>query len=183
MHAGAGVILDSMAAVETELDRGTARAETRASLAPGRLDKLLAAALALLGLAAAGVRFNDQLVGLTGDNAAYILLARALLTGEPYTNPEYPWAYPLALTPFLAASGPDNILGAIAWMKLLNVLLFAASLSLIYLLFRLRHGSLPSFLTVALFAVNNITLLYANDVMSEIPYIAASFGPCSTGKR
>lgn len=132
--------------------------------------------LVLLGLVAAGVRFNDQLIGLTGDNAEYILLARALLLGERYYNAEYAWGYPAMLAPFLAVAGPGNILSAIPWMKLLTVLLYVGSLPLIYALFRLRHGAVAAFASTFLYAVNGVTLLYANDVMSEIPYIAASYG-------
>ena len=167
-----------MAVVESKLDAVGEQVGERVAVrsVSRRADGALIALLAALGTLAAGVRFNDQLVGLTGDNAAYILLARALLTGQPYDNPEYPWGYPLALTPILAAVGPDNILAAIPWMKLLSVLLFVASLPLIYLLFRTRHRHAPAFAATALFAVNDITLSYANDVMSEIPFICASFG-------
>src|SRR5438874_2602722 len=101
----------------------------------GRQDRAMMGSLVLLGLVAAGVRFNDQLIGLTGDNAEYILLARALITGQPYTNAEYPWGYPALIAPVLAVSGAGNMLAAIPWMKLLTILLFLASLPVMYALF------------------------------------------------
>ncbi len=123
-----------------------------------------------------GLRFNDQLVGLTGDNATYILLARDLVTGKPYENAGYPWGYPTLLAPIVAIAGSDNLLAAIPWLKLLTIAFFLLSIPLMYALFRTRHGILASVAPVMLFAVNAGTLYYANDVMSEMPYICVSFG-------
>ena len=72
-------------------------------------DRFLAGTLVAIGGVAASLQFNDQLVGLTGDNAAYLLLGRALVSGQPYFNAEYPWGYPALLTPIMAIAGPDNI--------------------------------------------------------------------------
>ncbi len=139
-------------------------------------DRIIAGSLVVLGAVAAGIQYNDQLVGLTGDNATYILLARDLITGQTYENAGYPWGYPALLAPILAVVGANNILAAIPWLKLLTILLFLVSLPLIYALFRTRRSALPAFVAVMLFAVNSSTLYLANDVMSEIPYICASFG-------
>ncbi len=139
-------------------------------------DRIIAGSLVVLGVVTAGIQYNDQLVGLTGDNATYILLARDLITGQPYENAGYPWGYPALLAPILAVVGANNILAAIPWLKLLTILLFLVSLPLIYALFRTRHSALPAFVITMLFAVNSSTLYLANDVMSEIPYICASFG-------
>ncbi len=152
------------------------RTEAVARPFPSHSDGLIAGALLLLGLVAAGVRFNDQLGGLTGDNASYILLARDLVTGAPYGNAGFPWGFPALLTPILAVTRPDNILAAIPWLKALSILLFVLSLPLMYALFRTRQGALASFTAAALFAVNNTGLLYATDVMTEMPYTFASFG-------
>src|SRR5213596_1664100 len=75
----------------------------------GSQDRAIIGLLVLLGAVAAGARFNDQLIGLTGDNAEYIILSRALISGSPYANAEYPWGYPALLTPFLAAAGQVGI--------------------------------------------------------------------------
>jgi hypothetical protein len=131
--------------------------------------------LVVLGAAAAGVRFNDQLVGLTGDNASYILLGRDLLTGQRYENAGYPWGYPALLAPILAAVGTDNLIAAIPWLKLLTILFYIASLPVIYALLRSRQRRVLAFAATMLFAVNLTTLLYANDTMSELPYTFFSF--------
>src|SRR3982751_2030806 len=115
-------------------------------------DGAVGALLVGMGAVAALVRFNDQLIGLTGDNATYILLARDLITGSPYENAGYPWGYPALLSPILAIAGPDNVLAAIPWMKLLTITLFAAALPLIYLLLRTRHPAWAAFAATALFA-------------------------------
>jgi hypothetical protein len=151
--------------------------ESRAQVGPFSRyeDRVVMGLLVLVGAVGAGVRFNDQLIGLTGDNAAYILLGRALVIGEPYNNGEYPWGYPALLAPVLAAVGPNNILEAVPWMKLLTLGLFLGSLPLMYALFRTRHAVPAAFAATLLFAVNSVTLLYANDVMSEIPFVFAGF--------
>ena len=132
--------------------------------------------LAVLGAVAAGLRFNDQLVGLTGDNATYILLARDLVTGSTYENAGYPWGYPALLAPILAVAGPDNMVAAIPWMKLLTLLLFVAALPLVYALFRTRLAVFSVFAVTVLLAVNNVALFHANDIMSEVPYILVTYG-------
>jgi hypothetical protein len=139
-------------------------------------DGVIGALLAAVGTVGAMIRFNDQLTGLTGDNATYILLARDLVTGARYENAGYPWGYPALLSPILAAAGPDNMLGAIPWMKLLTIVLFVAALPLIYFLLRRRQPAWAAFAATALFAVNDLVLFYANDVMSEMPYACATFG-------
>src|SRR5918911_3252851 len=97
-----------------------AKEEARASAArrlPALLsfsaDPALSGLLVVVGALGALLRFNDQLTGLTGDNATYILLARDLITGSPYENAGYPWGYPALLSPILAIAGPDNMLAAI----------------------------------------------------------------------
>src|SRR5438132_143057 len=139
-------------------------------------DTAVSMSLVAIGAIGALLRFNDQLTGLTGDNATYILLARDLATGSHYENAGYPWGYPALLSPFLALVGPDNMLSAIPWMKLLTVLLYLAALPLIYFLLRTRLLTWAAFAATVLFAINDLTLFYANDVMTEIPYICVTFG-------
>jgi|GEM_PF-2975925 len=138
-------------------------------------DRIIIGALLILGAVAAGLRFNDQMIGLTGDNASYILLAHAMLTGQPYGSAESPWGYPALLTPIMAVIGPGNFVEAIPWLKLLTILFFLASLPLMYLLFRARHSAVMAFGATMLFALTNVSLWYANDVMTEIPYLCATF--------
>jgi hypothetical protein len=138
-------------------------------------DRIIVGALLILGAVAAGLRFNDQMIGLTGDNASYILLAHAMLTGQPYGSAESPWGYPALLTPIMVVIGPGNFVEAIPWLKLLTILFFLASLPLMYLLFMARHSPVMAFGATMLFALTNVSLWYANDVMTEIPYLCATF--------
>lgn len=138
-------------------------------------DRTIIGMLVLLGAVAAGLRFNDQMIGLTGDNANYILLAHSLMTGAPYSSAESPWGYPALLTPIMAVIGTGNFVEAIPWLKLLTILFFLASLPAIYLLFRARHSAIMAFGATMLFVLCNTTLWYANDVMTEIPYLCVTF--------
>src|SRR3954447_21143930 len=134
--------------------------------------------LALLvggGLLLAALRFND-IFPLNGDNAVYLLLARNLVTGAPYTNAGFPWGYPLLLAPGVALFGPEHLLQAVPWLKALSVLGFLLAISFLYLLFRPRHSRPIAALTVGLFAVNDIALFYTNDLLTELPYLAATAG-------
>ncbi|HUS14711.1 MAG TPA: hypothetical protein VM536_06790 [Chloroflexia bacterium] len=137
-------------------------------------DRLPLALLLGGGAALAGLRLND-IFSLNGDNAVYLLLARNLVTGQPYNNAGFPWGYPLLLTPGAAVAGPGHLLDAIPWLKGLSVLAFLLSIGLLYAFYRTRHGPALAALTVALFAVNDVTLSFTNDLMTELPYVAASF--------
>src|SRR5689334_4697194 len=87
-----------------------AEIRSRSALLSLPSDRLAALSIGVLSAVAAGVQFNDQLIGLTGDNAQYMLLGLALATGRPYANGEYPWGYPATVAPLLALFGPENAL-------------------------------------------------------------------------
>ena len=127
------------------------------------------------GLLLAALRFND-IFPLNGDNGVYLLLARNLVTGQPYNNAGFPWGYPVLLAPGVAFFGADHLLAAVPWLKGLSVGGFLLALGLLYALFRTRHSRAVAGLTVALFAVNDIALFYTNDLLTELPYLAATAG-------
>ena len=133
------------------------------------------ALLLAAGLALAALRFND-VFSLNGDNAWYVVLARNLVTGRPYNNAGFPWGYPALLAPGVALFGPTRLVEAITWLKGLSVLAFLAAIALLYALFRTRHSRAIAALTVALFVVNDVALVFTNDLMTELPYVAASAG-------
>lgn len=133
------------------------------------------ALLLAAGLALAALRFND-VFSLNGDNAWYVVLARNLVTGRPYNNAGFPWGYPALLAPGVALFGPTRLVEAITWLKGLSVLAFLAAIALLYALFRTRHSRPLAALTVALFVVNDVALVFTNDLMTELPYVAASAG-------
>jgi len=136
-------------------------------------DRLPLATLLAGGLLLALVRFNN-IFSLNGDNAIYLLLARNLATGQPYNNAGFPWGYPALLTPGVLLFGPTHLLQAIPWLKGLSVLAFLLAIGCLYALFRTRHSRLVAWATVALFAVNDVALVYTNDLMTELPYLAAT---------
>src|SRR5262245_3204374 len=126
-------------------------------------DRLLLGGLLAVGGVGVATRFHDQL-GLTGDNAVYLLLARNLATGQPYDNGGFPWGYPALLLPGVVLFGPDHLIAAVPWLKLLSIGAFLAAIALFYWLFRLRHGPLLAFAAGLLWVVNDVTLVYANDL-------------------
>src|SRR4051812_44907001 len=136
-------------------------------------DRLGVGVLLAAGLVGVATRFHDQL-GLTGDNAVYLLLARNLATGQPYDNGGFPWGYPALRVPGVAWSGSDRLFPAVPWLKGLTIAAFLLAIPLFYALFRRRHAPLLAFAASALWVVNDITLTYANDLMTELPYMAAS---------
>ena len=134
-------------------------------------------ALILAGLCAALLVFNSQL-SLSGDNAEFIILGRALASGQGYTYiqaPEpglatkYPFGFPLLL-----AAVETLFPGSIVALKTLVVLLFALSLPVLYRFLRRHASPIPALLT-CLLCLSSVALLdFSHQVMSEIPYLAAS---------
>lgn len=140
-----------------------------------------------------GVWTFDSKLGLMGDNAEFIILARSLAQGEglssihasdPQPSTKYPFGFPLLLAP-LAWAFPDD------WvpMKVLVLVLFSLGMGVLYQLARERTGVLPGLAVVALslMAGNSylthdadgsihgpLLLHYAHQVMSEVPYLTFS---------
>lgn len=134
--------------------------------------------LALAGLAMAVLLF-DQNLSLSGDNAQFIVLGRSLASGhglsetlgiEPIPHTKYPFGFPLMLA-VVEAIFPHNILA----LKGLVTLLYAFAIPMIYRFVR-SYATTPMALSVCLLCLVSPALLnFSHQVMSEIPFLAASF--------
>ena len=134
--------------------------------------------LALAGLFMAVLLF-DRNLSLSGDNAQFIVLGRSLASGhglsetlgiEPIPHTKYPFGFPLMLA-VVETVFPHNILA----LKGLVALLYASAIPVIYRLVR-SYATAPMALSVCLLCLVSSALLdFSHQVMSEVPFLAASF--------
>ncbi len=126
---------------------------------------------AILGL----MRFNSLQIGTSYDDAHYIILAESLSSGQGYQlinfpRPQieraFPPGWPILLTPFTFLS-PDNY----AVLKLFTLILWLASLLLMYKIFSKRIESPFLEILVALIAINPLLIGTSVTVMSETAYL------------
>jgi len=139
----------------------------------GRGRVLIVSALALLlflGAVTPFVYFQG------GDNAEYIMLARALVDGQGYTsvytNPpephtKYPFLFPLMIAGIFWFFG-----GKILLVKILIAILAAVMVGATYRLWEEREEPWIALLTAVLVATVPFTLSYSVRVLSEIPFAA-----------
>ncbi|MBW2733146.1 MAG: hypothetical protein JRH20_12205 [Deltaproteobacteria bacterium] len=140
-------------------------------------DTLVALALSFVALAF-GLGFFEDELATWGDNAQFIVLAQSLATGKglrEINHPEepahrkFPPGWPVMLAPFQLLKGRAALLS----MKLLVLTLFAGSVPLLFFLLRRWGESRALALSVALlFATNRLSLIFAHQIMSEVPYLA-----------
>jgi len=129
---------------------------------------LVSAALGLL-------RFNSLQLGTSYDDAHYIILAESISSGHGYElinfpHPQieraFPPGWPILLTP-LTFFFPGNY----TILKLFSLLLWMASLPLIYLLFSKRIQSPYLEILIGLAALNPLLVGTSVTVMSESAYL------------
>ncbi len=116
---------------------------------------------------------------LGGDNATYILLAKSLVEGKGFRDiwapgmpphTQYPFGFPLLLTPFVATF-PHPVIP----MKLFVSALALVSLILVH---ALAKDALPEgqhLALMALLALSPALLQFSHWVLSEVPYLCISF--------
>jgi hypothetical protein len=131
--------------------------------------------IVLIALTLYILNFNFAQVGIFSDDAAYIILAQSIATGQGYGRinfpipaPEVAWpiGYPLLLSP-LVAVWPFSY-----WpLKILSTVLIVASIFILWKYLNYRIAATYSLLVVALFAMNNHVVNYASFVMSDAPYL------------
>jgi hypothetical protein len=136
----------------------------------------------------AGLSFlllRPHTVGIWGDDTTYLIVAKALASGQGYhliswpsTPPftKYPPLFPLLLSLFWRLE--SNFPAVVLWAKLLNVTLSLLALNTLYLLAR-RTFAFPRSLAamLCLFVGSNATWLAVNlEVMSEPLYTALALG-------
>lgn len=134
---------------------------------------LLTAAVLALGA------LNNELGGLGGDNAAYILLSKSLVTGQGYRSIwqpgaplhiAYPFGFPLLLAPIVA------LLGAHAFLAM-HLMVIAWSLTCLFLWVRwVRAETTPgiALASVGCTAATSLWLGSTQQILSEFPYLAFS---------
>jgi len=120
------------------------------------------------------------------DFAAYVMQAKGLADGSPrapvaansFTNQHssrplgpdaYPWGYPLLLAAAYRFYGLN-----LAAMKALNIPFFAVFLLASYLLFRPRLSRPVALLGVGLLAFNPTLLVFQDNVLSDVPFLAVA---------
>ncbi|KPK71331.1 hypothetical protein AMJ71_04710 [candidate division TA06 bacterium SM1_40] len=122
-----------------------------------------------------GALLFDPKPSVGGDNAHYLLLAKALATGRGYRSIEspgdpphthFPFGYPMLLTPLVRL-----IPGSILPPKMLSLVLFVGSLLLLYPLLTPRIGYGLTLSVLALLAISPIMLEFSHWALSEIPFL------------
>ena len=120
----------------------------------------------------------NPLLGINGDNAKYIVLAKSIVSGNGFriiSSPDKPqetrygFGYPLLIAPVVYFF-PDNVIA----LKLISVFFAAASLIAIFQLFRKCAGLPVAIAIMALSGICHYTVFYAHQVMTEIPYLLFS---------
>src|SRR5688572_18506522 len=121
------------------------------------------------------LRFNSLQIGTSYDDAHYIILAESLSSGQgyelinfprPQLERSFPPGFPLLLTP-LTFLFPDNY----SILKLFSLILWLASIVLIYKLFSKRLESPYLEILTALVALNPLSVGISVTVMSESAYL------------
>lgn len=110
-----------------------------------------------------------------GDNAAYVILSKALAAGRGLTelwtpeqrpHTQYPFGFPLLLAPVSLLKLPY------AWYKIIPWLAGLAGILLSWRFFR-KQGVWMAAATCLLLAINPHYLEYSHWVLSELPFLAA----------
>lgn len=132
-------------------------------------------------LGAAAVLFVcalDPALYLWGDNAHYVIVAKAIATGRGWTDIHFPdsppFRYPIPLFPLLLA--PIVALFDYALVPL-KLLIIATGLVAVFALHRLYQRLLDAptaFVLAALVVVSPQVVSFTHQVMTEIPYVALS---------
>ncbi|MBI3333825.1 MAG: hypothetical protein HYZ93_07035 [Candidatus Omnitrophica bacterium] len=132
----------------------------------------------LAGLLALGA-LNGELGGLGGDNAAYILLAKSLVTGQGYRSiwqpgapphTAYPFGFPLILAPIVALRGTH------AYLAMHGMVIGWALLALILWIRWVRAETTAGIAWAGAVCLVTTPLWLAStqQILSEFPYLAFS---------
>jgi len=125
------------------------------------------------------LRTNSMFLFQGGDNAYYILLAKALAAGDGYRDTfragapphtQYPPLFPMLLAGVILIHGVDIYL-----MKMIVSLSVAATLALTFILLRRQSFGWP-LATVVFLGCSIRIFSYSDDILTETVYIAFSLG-------
>src|SRR3990172_6872404 len=131
-----------------------------------RFSKHILTIFIIISTALGLMRFNSLQLGSSYDDAHYIILAESLASGQGYQLINFPPGWPLLLTP-LTFLFPGNY----TILKLFSLLLWLASILLIYRLFSRRIESPHLEIVTGLVAVNPLLVGTSVTVMSESAYL------------
>jgi len=143
-----------------------------------RFSKYILAFFMVVSAGLGALRFNSLQLGASYDDAHYIILAESLSSGQGYQlinfpNPQieraFPPGWPILLAP-LTFFFPGNY----AVLKLFSLMLWLASLPLIYSLLAKRVESPHLEIIVGLAALNPLLVGTSVTVMSESAYLFSS---------
>lgn len=135
--------------------------------------------IAICGIALlAGILSFDELPSVIGDNAEFVILARALAQGQGFRYINHPdlrpaTKYPPGFPAFLA--GWSLIFGdSIKSMKINVLVCFVAAAGLTFLLGRRLIGDHLAALAAIAIAISSSVLEYSHQVLSDVPYMLFS---------
>lgn len=133
--------------------------------------------LALAALLAAYLLAADGLLGTWGDNAHYMIVARAIALGEGlrdvHTPGAPPFAYPAPLFPALLALPVGAAGYDVGLLERVVALSGVLAVLLAWRLWRELDEPMPFLIALAA-GVSPHVVAFAHDVMSELPYLALS---------
>ncbi len=113
-----------------------------------------------------------------GDDAGYIILARSIVSGQGYTNIEfpqptphalYPPFFPLMLSALMVFFGENVLI-----LKLIPLFSSLACVYVLWLIFK-EDANKNYFWAIGLFALSPLTLIFGTEVLTEAPCILASY--------
>ena len=164
-----------------------ARAAILSLLNQTALWRALFVALCLATFAGVGAIYLTSLTGylsVEGDNAIYIILGKALATGQGYMNvqgsvprieSQYPPLFPLLLAPLVRLWGTDGVVQ----MQALVACFALASFAVSFFLFRRWLGSaVLAFAIVLASASSDLVWEFSHKVLTEIPYLFFTLLAC-----
>jgi hypothetical protein len=143
--------------------------------------------LCLLALAGTAVLYAISMTGnlsVEGDNAIYIILAKAMATGHGYTNiqgpvprieAQFPPMFPVLLIPVVGAWG----VGGVLQMEAVVTAFALGSFVVSFFLFRRWLGSAILALAIVLgTAASDLVWSFSHKVLTEIPYMFFTLLAC-----
>ncbi len=107
--------------------------------------------------------FDGDIGGVVADNRFAVLNSDG-----PFSPIAYPWGWPLLLSPFVHLWGYDY-----DQLKLVSVGVFMLWLVLLHGIVRRRIGRLPALALVALAGTAPASLVHTDQLLTEIPHLAA----------
>lgn len=142
--------------------------------------RVVLTAIVLLGVFLCALRLtNGHQIGISHDDAVYLVLAEGFATGRPFrlvsdpsspVHTEYPWGYPLiVLAPVWPHLGPDPMA-----LALTSPLLLAVLMACLYAVLRNYYPWTTSAALLAIMAINPAISGLAARIGSDLPYLLAT---------